>query len=142
MAFDPYLFFGGNCREAFTRYQEIFGGELQLMTMADTPDSEDVPAEQADLIIHAALTRDGRMLMGSDDPTTDDFGPVQGMMVSYSASDADDARTVFDALSEGGSVNQALSETFFSPAFGMCVDRFGTPWMVSAAAAEDATAGG
>ncbi len=141
MAFDPYLFFGGNCREAFTRYQEIFGGELQLLTMADTPDSDDVPAEQADLIIHAALTRDGRMLMGSDDPTTDDFGPVQGMMVSYSASDADDARTVFDALSEGGSVNQELIETFFSPAFGMCVDRFGTPWMVSAAA-EDAPAEG
>jgi PhnB protein len=141
MAFDPYLFFGGNCREAFTRYQEVFGGELQLLTMADTPDSEDVPAEQADLIIHAALTLDGRLLMGSDDPTTDDFGPVQGMMVSYSASDTDDARRVFDALAEGGSVNQALTETFFSPAFGMCVDRFGTPWMVSAYA-EDASAGG
>jgi len=141
MAFDPYLFFGGNCREAFTRYHEVFGGELQLLTMADTPDSEDVPAEQADLIIHAALTLDGRLLMGSDDPTTDDFGPVQGMMVSYSASDADDARRVFDALAEGGSVNQALTETFFSPAFGMCVDRFGTPWMVSAYA-EDASAGG
>jgi PhnB protein len=141
MAFDPYLFFGGNCREAFTRYQEVFGGELQLLTMADTPDSEDVAAEQADLIIHAALTLDGRLLMGSDDPTTDDFGPVQGMMVSYSASDADDARRVFDALAEGGSVNQALTETFFSPAFGMCVDRFGTPWMVSAYA-EDASAGG
>lgn len=141
MAFDPYLFFGGNCREAFTRYQEVFGGELQLLTMADTPDSEDVPAEQADLIIHAALTLDGRLLMGSDDPTTDDFGPVQGMMVSYSASDADDARRVFDALAEGGSVNQALTETFFSPAFGMCVDRFGTPWMVSAYA-EDASARG
>ena len=141
MAFDPYLFFGGNCREAFTRYQEVFGGELQMLTMADTPDSEDVPAEQADLIIHAALTLDGRLLMGSDDPTTDDFGPVQGMMVSYSASDADDARRVFDALAEGGSVNQALTETFFSPAFGMCVDRFGTPWMVSAYA-EDASVGG
>ena len=31
MAFHPYLFFGGNCREAFTRYQEIFGGELTLI---------------------------------------------------------------------------------------------------------------
>jgi len=28
MAFHPYLFFGGNCRQAFTRYQEVFGGEL------------------------------------------------------------------------------------------------------------------
>ena len=37
MAFHPYLFFSGNCREAFTRYQEIFGGELFLMSMADIP---------------------------------------------------------------------------------------------------------
>ena len=26
MPFHPYLNFAGNCREAFTRYQEIFGG--------------------------------------------------------------------------------------------------------------------
>ncbi len=31
MAFHPYLMFGGNCRQAFTRYQEIFGGELELI---------------------------------------------------------------------------------------------------------------
>ena len=132
MDFQPYLFFGGNCRQAFTRYEEVFGGELTLITMADTPDAQDVLAEQADLIIHAALTSGDTLLMGSDDPTTDDFGPVQGMMVSYAAADADDARRVYDALSDGGQVTQELTETFFSPAFGMCVDRFGTPWMVGA----------
>ena len=31
MAFHPYLYFNGSCREAFTRYQEIFGGELVLI---------------------------------------------------------------------------------------------------------------
>jgi PhnB protein len=131
MALNPYLFFGGNCREAFTRYQEILGGELFLMRMADAPDG-DAPPEQADLIIHAALTLGDDVLMASDDPTTDDFGPVQGMMVSCSVGDADEATRVFDALAQGGEVRQALAETFFSPAFGMCVDRFGTPWMVSA----------
>jgi len=132
MAFHPYLFFGGNCREAFTRYQEIFGGELMMMSMADAPDTGDMPADNPDLIIHAAVTIGDALLMGSDDPTSDGFGPVQGMMVSYSATDADDAHRVFDALAEGGSVDQSLIETFFSPAFGMCTDRFGTPWMVSA----------
>lgn len=132
MAFLPYLFFGGNCREAFTRYKEIFGGDLHLVTMGDVPDADDVPAEQADLIIHAALMFDDHILMGSDDPTTDDFGSVHGMMVSYNTPDADEARRVFDALLEGGELTQELIETFFSPAFGMCVDRFGTPWMVGA----------
>jgi uncharacterized glyoxalase superfamily protein PhnB len=23
-----------------------------------------------------------------------------------------------------------LGTTFFSPSFGMCIDRFGTPWMI------------
>ncbi|MDP1820756.1 MAG: hypothetical protein Q8K58_12825 [Acidimicrobiales bacterium] len=70
--------------------------------------------------------------MGSDDPTTDGFGPVQGMVVSYDAAAVDDANRVFDALAEGGQVTQPLLPTFFSAAFGMCVDRFGTPWMIVA----------
>ena len=138
MAFQPYLFFGGNCREAFTRYQEIFGGELVLLTMKDMPSEEPVPTDQADLIMHAALTIDGNLLMASDDPTTDSFGPVQGMMVSYSVADAGEAKRVFEALAEGGTVTQPIGETFWSPMFGMCVDRFGTPWMVGAEAAEQA----
>jgi len=137
MPFHPYLFFGGNCREAFTRYQEIFGGELQLIRMGDTPDAEDVAPEQADLIIHAALLYDDHLLMASDDPMSETFGPVQGMMVSYEATDAADARRVYAELAEDGEVTQDLIETFFSPAFGMCVDRFGTPWMVSAPGPED-----
>lgn len=38
---------------------------------------------------------------------------------------------VFDALAEGGQVTQDLIETFLSSAFGMCVDRFGIPWMIN-----------
>src|SRR3990170_8375856 len=136
MAFHPYLFFGGNCREAFTRYQEIFGGELVLPPMSDAPSDEPVPAAQADLIMHAALTVGDDLLMASDDPTSDGFGPVQGMQVHYAVADVDEAKRVFDALAEGGQVTLAIGETFWSPAFGMCVDRFGTPWMVSAEPAD------
>jgi len=131
MDFQPYLFFGGNCREAFTRYHEVFGGDLTVLTMGDAPGNEEVPPEQADLVIHAAVTVGDALLMGSDDPMSAEFGPVQGMMVAYAASDPDEARRVFAALSEGGEVRQELIETFFSPAFGMFVDRFGTPWMIS-----------
>jgi PhnB protein len=134
MAFHPYLFFGGNCREAFTRYQEIFGGELVLLPMKDMPAEEAVPAAQADLIMHAALRSEDQLLMGSDDPTTSSFGPVRGMMVNYDVAGVGEAKRVFEALADGGEVTQPIGETFWSPAFGMCVDRFGTPWMVSAEA--------
>jgi PhnB protein len=131
MAFHPYLFFDGNCREAFTRYKEIFGGELTMMTMAEAPQDQPVPAEQADMVIHAALTGGDSMLMGSDDPTGG-FSAVQGMQVTYTSAEAADAERVFNALADGGQVNQPLIETFFSPRFGMCVDRYGTPWMIVA----------
>jgi PhnB protein len=137
MAFHPYLFFGGNCREAFTRYQEIFGGELVLLSMKDVPSDEPVPAAQADLIMHAALTFEDSLLMGSDDPTTDSFGPVQGMQVNYSVADVDEAKRVFEALADGGEVTMPIAETFWSPMFGMCIDRYGTPWMVGADAATE-----
>ncbi len=102
MAFHPYLFFGGNCREAFTRYHEIFGGELVLLAMKDMPSDQPVPADQADLIMHAALKCDDGVLMASDDPTTDSFGPVQGMQVNYATADVDEAKRVFEALAGAG----------------------------------------
>jgi PhnB protein len=136
MSFHPYLFFAGTCRDAFTRYQEIFGGELFLMPMADAPADEAPPSAEPDLIIHAALKGDdGSLLMGSDDPTGE-AGAVQGIYVNCAVADAAEAERVFAALADGGEVTQALTETFFSPAFGMCVDRFGMPWMISTAQAE------
>jgi len=135
MAFHPYLFFGGNCREAFDRYKEIFGGEVFIMTMNDMPSDDPVPAEQKDLIAHAALTSGEQVLMGSDDPTSESFGPVQGMQVNYDVDDVAEARRIFAALAEGGTTTMPIAETSWSPAFGMCVDRFGTPWMISASSA-------
>ena len=132
MALRPYLAFAGNCREAFTRYQEIFGGDLVLLTTADVPADAGPPPPGAkpDAIMHAALTSGDELLMGADDPSGGFNGNVSGMCVNYSAPDAAKAKRAFDALSQGGQVQVPLGQTFFSPAFGMCADRFGTPWMV------------
>ena len=139
MAFYPYLFFGRDCREAFEFYRQVFGGELVLITMNDMPPSgQAVPADQGDLIMHAALKFDDQLLMGSDDPTTENPGPVSGMMVNYSVPDVEGATKAFNTLAEGGEVRLQIGPTEWSPAFGMCVDRYGTPWMVSAESSEPA----
>ena len=49
--------------------------------------------------MHAALTVNGNLLMGSDDPTTESVGPVQGMQVNYSTPDAGEAKR-FDILAD------------------------------------------
>jgi PhnB protein len=50
--------------------------------------------------------------------------------VTYSADDVDRARTIFDALAEGGEVQMPFGPAFWSPGFGGCVDRYGVSWMV------------
>ena len=132
MVFRPYLAFAGNCRDAFTRYKEIFGGELVLLRMSDTP-ADAGPAPEGvspDAIMHAALMTDDALLMGADDPSGNFNGSVSGICVNCSLPDVDEAKRVFEALAVGGTVQQPIGETFYSPAFGMCIDRFGTPWMV------------
>ena len=107
--------------------------------MNDMPSSDQpVPADQGDLIMHAALKFDDQLLMGSDDPTNENPGPVSGMMVNYSVPDVEGATKAFNTLAEGGKVTLQIGPTAWSPAFGMCVDRYGTPWMVSAESSEPA----
>lgn len=140
MTFHPYLMFEvGKSREAFTRYQEIFGGALEFVTAADaaaTSGEEGMPGVDPDTVLHVVLaTDDGALLMASEDPT-DTYKKPQGLWTNYAAGDGPEAHRVYDALAEGGESLQPLIETFFSPAFGMCVDRFGIPWMIVADQAE------
>jgi PhnB protein len=134
MSLHPYLFFTNTTRQAMTRYHEIFGGDLEIMSAADLPQGEATPFETADdFVIHAALTfGDGDLLMASDDPSGDGSG-VKGAAINVTIDDTDDARRIFEALADGGSVDMALGETFWSPLFGACTDRFGVAWMVNVA---------
>jgi PhnB protein len=132
MHFHPYLTFNGTCAAAFARYQEIFGGPLDVLTMAEAPEGPP-PGTDPELVMHASLTTDGgALLMGADHPSGGFGGPVQGMCVNAELPTTEEAHRVFDELAEGGDVQMPMAETFFSHAFGMCVDRFGTPWMVMA----------
>ena len=129
MAFHPYLYFGGNCREAFTRYQEIFGGELMVMDGTEAPPGA-VPDDKKDLVMHASLMNGDELLMASDS-YEDEFTPAAGTFVHYSSHDLDRAKAIFAALCDGGEVHVEGHEEFWTPFYGSCTDRFGTPWQIS-----------
>jgi PhnB protein len=69
--------------------------------------------------------------MASDIPPGAPFDGMRNLYVSLGVPDVAEAERVFAALGEGGTVEMALAPTFFSPAFGTLVDRFGTPWMIN-----------
>jgi PhnB protein len=129
----PYLFFTNTARDAMTRYQEILGGELEIMNASDMPPGEEMPGDvPTDFVMHAALTLgEHDMIMASDDPSGDGGG-VKGASLHLSFGDEGEARRVFEALADGGRIDMPLEPTFWSPLFGSCVDRFGVSWMIDA----------
>jgi PhnB protein len=58
----------------------------------------------------------------------------QGFSLSLTAQNEGEAERLFASLGEGGQVRMPLTKTFFSPLFGIVVDRFGVSWMVLVAA--------
>lgn len=133
---DAYLTFDGTCAEAMRFYERTLGGTLEtLMTHAESPVADQAPPGSGSRILHARLVIDGRALMASDSPAGGPYEGMNGFALSLHYADLAEARRVFDALSAGGRVNMPLQKVFWADAFGMLVDRFGTPWMINAVAA-------
>lgn len=130
MQLSPYLNFNGNCAEAFRFYEQVLGGKIEaMMTHGESPMTSETPGWE-DRILHARLVVGNQVLMGSDIPP--EYYQLSGnMYVSMQLGDAAEAGRIFDALAENGNVSMPLDKTFFAERFGMLVDRFGTPWMVS-----------
>ena len=129
---DSYLFFSGNCAEAMRFYERTLGGAIQLlMTYGQSPEPEHCPAGAADLVMHASLKLGERTLMASDVPPSMGPKPMAGFSLSLAYGSVQEAQRVFEALSQGGSVTMPMTKTFWAESFGMLVDPFGTPWMVS-----------
>src|ERR1700694_5664789 len=129
---DTYLNFNGNCAEAMRFYERTLGGKMEmLMTHGESPIADQVPPGSRDRIMHARLVVDGHALMGSDMMAGDRDEGMRGFYVSLNYPTVAEAKKVFDGLAKGGRVTMPLGKQFWADAFGMLVDRFGTPWMIN-----------
>jgi len=136
MQINTYLNFNGNCEAAFKAYAEILGGKItSMMRQGESPMRDKVPPEMKDKVMHATLeVPGGAVLMGADHPQGKSVMPT-GFCVSLQVKDAAEGSRCFKRLSEGGQVQLEFQKTFWSPGFGMCVDKFDVPWMVNCASA-------
>lgn len=135
---DSYLFFDGTCADAMHFYQQTLGGEIEMMmTHGQSPMKDQVPEGSADRILHASLRIGEMRLLASDAMVGQPYEGMKNFALSLSYPTAPEAKHAFDLLAEGGKVSMPIADTFWSEAFGMLVDRFGTPWMVSGGAAKN-----
>ncbi|PUA17800.1 VOC family protein [Glaciimonas sp. PCH181] len=126
MQLNPYLGFNGQCREAFTFYGQCLGGKVvAMMTYAETPMADKMPAEMQDKIAHARLMVGDKILMGSDSPPSQ-FEAAKGFHVTPAEADR-----IFAALAKNATIQMPIEETFWAKRFGMLIDQYGTPWMIN-----------
>ncbi len=133
---NAYLTFDGNCREAMTFYQECFGGELTIQTVAESPMAEQTPEAENDKVMHANLTKGDLVLMAADMIEHEGAGNervVRGNAITLSldCSSEDEINMFFSNLSAGGQVTMPLAEQFWGATFGMLTDKFGLNWMLN-----------
>jgi PhnB protein len=127
-----YLSFNGTCEAAFTFYQSVLGGAIKEMhTYEGSPMAADAPAEWQSKIMHVEYEVDGQTLMGADGMSDAPDDKKQGFMGAIMADSAADAERIFHALSENGTVQMPIQETFWAERFAMWVDQFGTPWSIN-----------
>jgi PhnB protein len=142
MDLNTYLFFDGQCEDAFRLYEKVLGGKIAgLMRYADVPSGP--PAfKGCSRVIHVSLRVGDRVLMGSDTPPSgvdpmpsghrpEAYKKPQGFRANVTVDTPAEAERIYHALAEGGTIAMPIGETFFAQRFGMLDDRFGTPWMIT-----------
>lgn len=131
MQLNTYLNFNGQCEAAFKFYERALGAKIQaIFPFAGTPGEQHLPPGWANKIMHATLTLDNNVLMGSDAPP-DRYQEPKGFSVSLHLKNPADAERIFQALSENGKVTMPIQETFWAARFGALTDQFGIPWMIN-----------
>ena len=132
---EPYLIFNGNCEEAFTFYESVFGVKIKFISRyKDLPETEKAGVSEYDMnrIVHALLPISEKVyLMGSDSPTNWKTTFGDNVSLTLNVENEAEAKHLFEKLSENGTVTMPLQKTFWAELYAMFTDKFGIHWMIN-----------
>lgn len=136
-----YLNFNRNTEEAFNFYKTVFRSEfvngiLRFRDIPSSPDMPELPEADKNLVMHIVLPiLGGHQIMGTDAPESMGFRVHQGnnVYLNLEPDTRTETKRLFDALSEGGIIEQELQEMFWGDYYGSCKDKFGVQWMFNCA---------
>ncbi len=134
-----YLNFPGNTEEAFNFYKKVFKSEFinGIKRFGELPpDPNHPPVNEAvkNMVLHVELPiLGGHILMGTDAPK--EFGMTvhkgNNMHINLEPDTREEAKRLFDELSEGGIVEMPIQDMFWGAYFGSFQDRYGINWMIN-----------
>ena len=132
---NPYLYFNGNCEEAFNFYKSVFEAEFQYMgRYKDVPQADrHIFQQQDNKIMHVSLPLSKEtVLMGADNVEAHkEAMSYANFSLSINTDKKEEADKLFKRLSEGGIIRLPMNQTFWGSYYGIVNDRFGINWKIS-----------
>ena len=118
----PTIHFNGNCNEAIAYYKEALGAKINTIAY-------DEKNASANFVMHSELEIFGTVVSMTDGNEV----PVNSESFCFTLFlDTDEeARSVFNKLSEGGKIAEPLAPQFWASLHGYLTDRFGVSWSVN-----------
>lgn len=129
----PYLVMDGNAKEAIEFYKKALQADvLFIQSFGEMPENPDypLPEEAKNRVSHATLKVGETELMFSDTFPGQPHASGNQVTICITSDDVEKSRAMYEALSQGGQVTMPLQDTFFSPAYGSLVDKFGVNFQI------------
>ncbi|TDG00295.1 VOC family protein [Paenibacillus piri] len=129
----PYLMMNGNAKEAIEFYEKTLDAKILFnQTFGEMPENPEfpLPAEAKNLVSHAMVKIGESDLMFSDTFPGQSHQSGSQVTICITTDDKERAKQIFDALQQGGQVTMPMQETFFSPGYGVVIDKFGVTFQV------------
>jgi PhnB protein len=128
MTVTTHLNFRGDARAALQFYQQVFGGQVTLVTYGDFHDSS---APAGHVIWGQVVAESGFRVMAYDVQSAKPWQPGENAFyVSVRSGSTDEIQSAWDKLSDGATITQPIAASAWAPLYGMLKDRFGVVWVL------------
>lgn len=125
-----YLTFDGNCKQAMTFYHACFGGSLVLQTLADSPLAEKVSWKMSDVVVHATLSTQNLLLMGTDLVPESGLQKGNAVTLSLLCSTPEELIEYYGKLKHQSLEYSAITANFYGFHTATLTDKFGIHWLL------------
>jgi PhnB protein len=129
----PFLEMNGSANEAIDFYMKALDAKVvYTLRFGDLPGNPEypLPPEKKDWIGYAILKIGESELQLTDNVTGSSYQKGTQVTIVVQTNDKDKATQYFEALKQGGQVNEPLQASFFSPAYGNVTDKFGVMFRI------------
>ncbi len=132
---NPYIYFNGNCEEAFNFYKSVFRQEFTAIERyKDVPKKDRLIFQESDeKIMHVTLPLSTEtMLNGSDHSLAyKEMIKYKTFSLIIHTDSKGEVDRLFNELSENGQIKVPVDFTFWGSYYGQCIDKFGISWKIT-----------